>query len=712
MAAGPTPVGVILTAEQEQAFVEALNRATQAVNNLTTAIKSDTEASVENDTAIKANADAVETATTSHSGFYSQLRAGRIAVAAITAEMALMTIVAGQQLPDGLRETAKGLQLIVDLGTTGFLLGGGPGAAIGALAGVVLSLGAAASTQSQSIQDLDTKLTQLSKQDELQTTLSNITSLTKDQTAVLLDAASKDPAFAKQLLDMTKAAEPLPILINAFVSSGDALGSHSVDWTTALNQLNFVFEAFIGGLVYIVDIFNETNTLLRSGTIPTFQDFTKVIDDATAAETKFYQEFDKNKNAHTSDPSGLLAEAAAIEAQQTEVALLKQATAAQETYAKAVDASYDSLNKLTIKTGEAYAQAQQQYNDAISKAGGSLDDARTKAQVAQDDADVKLRQQYNERIAAIDQQLADRRTDIATQLADRLFDIQTRLGDALASAEETLQTRLAAIDSQQKDSLISLDKSTAEQIRTAQTQHDIEEIKRKAEIQKEAINLRTGDEKTAAQNEYEQRVQQAEQAAREEIAIANRTAAEQRAISLRTANEQRATAIQTAKDGEKAAADAAQAAYEAARRAYDLQVQAARKAQQDRDEAIAKSYAAERQQIETTYQDALDKLEKLILKVNEFNLAAVYALSLQGFIQQLGLTPSTSSPISSFSPNVLGNLFGGAVPHGLSAGGSVSNVFSPSTTANGQTYNFYINGAFAPQDIVKEIDKYLLDHQH
>ncbi len=657
------------------------------------------------------------------------------------------------------------------IGSLGGAGGTAIGAGVGGTIGIIAALTSVMLQLSPEVDTLNKSLETLGKQDRTVDTLSKILNITTEEAQAMYDLAKASPAAGEALTKLTENTEPVSKLQVELIGVGVAMESLqkisqgtgnatdisniSTDFTKlgeaarkagadqaqsaldaqaalepntkAVADLNKEYSAFIEKLSPVKDSLSEITGITVDDTTA-IQNYIKGHKDAGDALGETLTALEKVKDAQLQDTEHAGLYTAAIQrlttearaesdallgdalAEQQNTAALKEGITAQEDYAASVEKTNRALAQLADKTGQQYAQAQQQYNDSIAKAGSNLDDARTKAETTENDALVKLRLQYNERIAAIDQQLADRSADISQQLSDRLSDIRTRLADTLVQAEQSQQDRIDQIRAEQQDSLIHLDQTTHDQIQHAQTQHDIEEIKRKAEISKQDINDRANDAASASQDQFQKQVQNAQRSATEEIAIARRTAREQEAIANRTADEQRATAKQTAQDGADAAAKAFGDAATAAIKAYNDAKDAAVTALGERDKAINASYLNERNQIEQTYQDALKKLEELILKVNQFNLAAVYALSLQGFIQGLGLTPSTSGIIPSFSPNILNSLFGGGVSGGTSRGGNATNnTYSSSQTSNGQTYIFNISNVDNARDIVKQIDQYLLD---
>lgn len=196
-------------AEAEQLISKYAQATVASKKEEVTATQQSTQAVDQNTQALVKNSDATKRTESDHANFYSQTRAGRIAIAAITTEMALMTLAAGETLPAGLREAAKGIQQVIDTATIGFLVGGGVGALIGAAAGGVLALATAATTASEEVVTLNKELDSLAKKDDVVTTLAQVTGWTKEDAQAMLDLAKASPEAAKALQQLAEAKEPL-----------------------------------------------------------------------------------------------------------------------------------------------------------------------------------------------------------------------------------------------------------------------------------------------------------------------------------------------------------------------------------------------------------------------------------------------------------------------------------------------------------------------
>lgn len=371
--------------------------------------------------------------------------------------------------------------------------------------------------------------------------------------------------------------------------------------------------------------------------------------------------------------------------------ILKDVADAQEKLNKALaDAAFreDQLNQRVQNQRD---QAQQQYSNAVEDAAQQRANAIFNSEQSLTNKLEDLWQNLQNSVSDINQQLADKISDINMQLANRIADIQQALQDKINSIQQDLQNKLADL-AHQRDQQIAqanekeaqaaqdlarklyeierdrieatqaLSFNTAEQLRNAQTDHDREAVLRRHLFEQAQIDQTANDKRNDAQNDFQQKVQEAEKekqlaqenyeyevrlarelarqkiaeaqhAAEVQIQQAQRQAAQQLAIAQREHDQALAAAQrryeQEREDAERTAAQQVAAALKAERE----KVADAQRALEQRNAAITASAELERQQIEKTKQDAINaydavnkKLMELLTTIRNFIAESLVAI--------------------------------------------------------------------------------------
>ena len=154
--------------------------------------------------AITANAEAQRQLGGNIATTGGMMREGRLLIGAMTAEMALMTLTAGDTLPLAMREAAKGIQEVTMMAMMGFIAFGPWGALAGAVVGGLLYLATTAGQASPEIQALNKELDNLGKKDDAAAGLAELTGLTLADAEAALKAAKNNLDLADSI---TKAAQ-------------------------------------------------------------------------------------------------------------------------------------------------------------------------------------------------------------------------------------------------------------------------------------------------------------------------------------------------------------------------------------------------------------------------------------------------------------------------------------------------------------------------
>lgn len=499
-----TKLGIDYNPQGAKQFIVDVQQGKTAAESLTEALKEDTAASTE-------NAEAHEKVSTSMGNTNASSRALRIGMAGLLADMALASVAAGSTLPQGMQEAAKSLQTVIDLAVAGNFALPGLGFALGAVAGSALALGTAATTVAPMISDLDKKLDSLSKQDELTNTLSQLLGVTDKTAASMLTAAGHSSTYAKELDAVLKAAQPVSPFIAAIGSAVDSL-------TGSTKGFDAVGEFFNG----ILTTAGQAAELF-AGTLAA--DISLIKD--LASGTSLVQARTDANNAFNASMRGMLSATAGVTPPLKELnALASEATTINNQYdpsIKRIDSSLQSLAK-TLR-------------DDV--AGQLQEMSRLETQVTSDTANnalemERITQTRNDALFQANQSLRDKETDAAYQYAASL----EQINEEIVRQHQAMVDRIADIDFQNQQSQMSLDFNLKEQLETAKTQREREEIMERYRFEAGQLQARTAHEKSDAQRSYDE----AKQAAAQKQALADQTYQHQLDLDQRTYKEQTALA--------------------------------------------------------------------------------------------------------------------------------------------------------------------------
>lgn len=672
---------------------------------------------------IKLLSQSTEGAATSHNKLTESAVASSRAFFALTlASFGVMSVTQelkksfGDDLPVAFEKTSSAIQQVASFGSAGAFIGGVPGAILGGIAGGLIAVTTAAISLDPALQQLNSSLDNMTKQDELITTLSDISGQSEKVVAIWLEAAKQDPSFAQTLEDAAKAAEPVPGIIasinetirgmngnvdalgRTFEEVGEKVNKTLLDWLAGWNGLGKFIETLAqGGSV------EEALTAGRERATEVIQNVTKATEGSAISQ--------ETANELTKEAKRVLDE-------QSKAA--EKAAAAQEKFAQAIEDSNFRLSQLNERTANQYAAALQTFNNAAEDAAQQRYNAISNAEQNLTNRVADLWQDLQNRIADINQTLADKIADIQiglankigdiqTQLAFRIEDIQTDLADKLGDIDQDLANKLedlahkrktdiqkanqdiedAAKDLSRKlyeiererlESIEALAFNTHEQLADARTSHDRDRIIRRAQFEQAQIDQQANDAIRDAQADYADKVAQAQLAIQlaqntydYEVALAKKLAEQKRQEAIETANIQIAQAqrnaqFQIEQAQRQAAIQMAQAEREAAQQlalAQRRHEQELASAQRTYEQQVEAARRAEQQRLADA-QRALEQRNAAIAQSYELERQQIEYTrqkALQAYLDQIamigGLIAYVNTLLSQYGAagNVTANLF-------------------------------------------------------
>lgn len=449
--------------------------------------------------AVRANQDiydSLKNTTQAHGSNMSVMREGRLIMGAMIADMALMQLTAGST-DKSIQELGKSLDVTLNTGLLAFMATGNP--AIGVVAGLgaaMLSAYQIATQLDPAIVDLEKSTENLGKQDKTVDTLANLLGVTRDTAAMMLLAAKNSSEYATQLLALEKAAHgAAEEQKNVLQLAGDSSGN-------LIKMGNAMFQAGLAGL----GAWKDGKTAAEQQQAAT---------DAAANSLGLLSAKQREQ---------LDLQTQAMESQAQAVNTLKD-------YQKQVDSTASSLNdfimssssdvfKLQADDAEKLAKAQRDTTDSIARDWRSLQDnlqqldfqrvqqsennAQQIYQINRTLADALLAdsQKLNDALFDIAQKLRDKEADDAHQYANQVQDVNDQI---ITDRLDMLQKIREAEQQLQRD-LTNLDWSTAQQLQSAKTQNEQEQILYRASHEKATLYQRANDTITKAQETFDEQM--------------------------------------------------------------------------------------------------------------------------------------------------------------------------------------------------------------
>lgn len=462
--------------------------------------------------------------TSSSTNFFGEARAGRIAVAALNVELALMTVAAGETLPQGVREGARALQVITDT-TTAFAFAGSSipglttaaGAAIGLLVGGISALLTVLFAADPALDAVNKRLDELAKKDDVIESIAKITSSSREEAQALLDIAQKSPAAAKGLQQLVENEEPANGLQRALAGVADQMEriqkANSGAGGNALQEgLLHAFQIAFPTIALTTDLLVKYGDAARKSNADAAQG---ALDAAIAEEKQkeavdaLNKEFDSFIGKITSQKDLLVTLTGVTEDQSQVVTAyaqkhseagaqiavvveqLKQLKDQQiqdtEHFSKYEDAIGATTNKLKdlaaadLAAAEAEKEladflkrldsAEQSYNQTLAQTSHQLDQLIVKTQQQRDaaqqqftDASADATRTRNEADANAEEQYTDRVSDIYVQRADKLADIETQFNERIAQIDQQRVDREYDIETELSNRLSDISTQLADRI--------------------------------------------------------------------------------------------------------------------------------------------------------------------------------------------------------------------------------------------------------
>lgn len=150
-----------------------------------------------------------------HGSAFQAMRAGRLMIAGLLADMALMNIAMGEQVPASTREAVKEIQIVINTATAAafafqFLgMSIGTGLAVGAAIGILEIIASGALDADQNIGELNKSLDQLGKSATNIQTLSNLLGINEQLAETVMADAKANDGLAVSLKNAADAREHL-----------------------------------------------------------------------------------------------------------------------------------------------------------------------------------------------------------------------------------------------------------------------------------------------------------------------------------------------------------------------------------------------------------------------------------------------------------------------------------------------------------------------
>jgi hypothetical protein len=555
---------------------QTFNQAAQTLNQFNVELNETINITNNYNTTINNIAPAHNQANNAMQGMSSAMREGRLLMAAMAVDMALLTIAAGEQMPQAMREGAKGIDLVIQGAMMGQMAVPGVGAAIGALAGGLLALGSAAATVDPEIAALNKDLESLAKHDDAAAGLAKLTGVTQYDAEMALEWAKTHKDAADQLSNLTHEAQTgIPVLQgigDAIRTVGEVVGGVAKAINDAVPQIRAYTQAwgeFIQHEQMGIAGFNALVDALAHG---------KSVQDAWAANVAAQVDVLTNHAAAIRADADAVRQLSAAEQQASVQAErskdLKQINA---DIVSDNQARFNALNSLAEAHTQLVAQTAQQelqLNRSLNEELASLSDQRAARETANTQEIARANQQetdaiaganrsMNEALARSDQELrdslakaaqslADKESDISRSLADKEADIAHQratayqsIDDQIATQRQELADKLLEIARNENEQEAALAWNTHSQLQAAKTDNEKENILERAQFEASQIRERAGDQRSDAQKRFDeekqlaaQKKELADQDFAYRIALAEREAAERRSDAQRSYTEQ------------------------------------------------------------------------------------------------------------------------------------------------------------------------------
>lgn len=421
----------------------------------------------------------------------NSIRSSRAFFALTLASFGLMSITQqlekafGDDLPPAIERTTAAIQQIASFGSAGAFVGGVPGAIIGAIVGSVVALGTAAVQVDPQIQQLNQSLNNMSKKDEVVETLSRVAGVTKEVAAEWEEAARKSPAFAKELENIVKKAEPIPPILAAITAAGRQMGN--------------IFEPLTKILGDAGDAMNKLLTMATAGYVGMFKFFETLANGGSRVEAMIASHQALSdvmlSVANASGEAGVSIDDQAMLTEKAEGILAETSKEAekladaQQRLADATENANFSMAQLAQRTANQYAAAQQQYTNAVSDAAEQRANAVFNAEQTLSNRVADLWQDLQNKVSGINQTLADKITDINLRAANEIADAQQQLQNRTADIQVELANRIGDIQRDLVTKISDIERDLANQLAELAHRRALDVAKANDKIQDAARDL-------------------------------------------------------------------------------------------------------------------------------------------------------------------------------------------------------------------------------
>lgn len=364
----------------------------------------------------RAQAEATKEVGNSQSDATRNARGQRDALFALGLALNLIISELGTNLPPAAKQAASGIKIVADAMLAGAYIGGAQGAALGAVAGVLLTVGAAAINIDPALKALNDDLDKLGKKDDAITGLSNLTGISRTNTALAFEYLKANDSLADSFRAEVKAAEPAIPVLQGIGDITRAVGD-------AIKGMNDTLTTSLGVLKDFEDGAGRVPQILQRGIV-------------------YYETF---KDAILSGKSSADADVIAIAAMNRMLSLNQAAVgmATRDTLALAeaqravvASASATSLGRNLVDAGDTQRNALEDSSVQFYSRMADIAQAGTERVVA-------INQAYSDRIREIDDTLKQARIDAYATYQQNVIDAEINASDRRITLANELQIALA-----------------------------------------------------------------------------------------------------------------------------------------------------------------------------------------------------------------------------------------------------------------------------
>ena len=460
-----------------------------------------------------------------YSKVVQSMRGFRYAILAMMAEMNVLVLAQGEQMSDQVRQFEKIAMMMSSAGVMAAMVGApvGPAVLTTALLGVV----SAQFSLSESTQEVNKHLQDLSKQDRVIDTLSEVLGVSKELAKEMDELAKKSPEYASALKQVFDASRELSAgerylypFINVLQQIGDKFADTSPKVKKSAAEIREAMDDLLRkqatgqGQILGLDLFQLMNLAI---------DQDRALDaerKSSAAEAIRSAEVQKQANEKILDSYkevnkaiGDYNDSVKRNGKQLESSYEQIAYSTEQSMARArnalqnVTGSADFIGTASRALNDALRAAEKQRSEAMANLAYS--DQRNQAKNAEAwrkiedsyrDASYRAWQQYNNKLQDSGRARGEKLTDLERDYHKKL----SEMSDDRAKRAQDLAYKLYTIERDRIEAIADLDFNTALDLSKAKTANEKDEIEWRALHERSQINQRARDDREDALNKFSQ----------------------------------------------------------------------------------------------------------------------------------------------------------------------------------------------------------------